>query len=66
MAIVTKKGSLEGRRKIENDTRNRKWKKKTDICQEFGLVNSMMKMIWKNRIRIISAVEQNGPGIKQF
>ena len=41
-------------------------KKKTYMCQEFGLINSMMQMIWKNRNRSISGVEQNGPRIKQF
>jgi transposase-like protein len=38
-------------RQIENG------KKKSDVCQEFGLINSMIQMISKNRTRIISAFE---------
>lgn len=26
-----------------------------DVCQEFGLINSRMNTIWKDRIKIISA-----------
>ena len=33
---------------------------KKNLCQEFGLVNSTMQMIWTNRNKIISATEQNG------
>jgi hypothetical protein len=47
-------------REIENG------KKKTGMCQEFGPINSMIQMIWENRTRIISAVEQNKPRIKQL
>ena len=43
---------------IENDVKN------ADVCQEFGLINSTMKMIWKSRIKIISAFEQNRLRIK--
>jgi hypothetical protein len=32
-------------------------KKKADVCPEFGLVNSTIQTIWKNRTRIISAFE---------
>ena len=29
---------------------NRKWKKqKTNMCQEFGLINSMIQMIWEKQ-----------------
>jgi hypothetical protein len=38
---------------IENGAKN------ADMCQEFGLVNSTMNMIWKNRNKIFSAFEQN-------
>jgi len=41
-------------------------KKKADVCREFGLVNSTMQTIWKNRSKIISAFERNGSRIKRF
>jgi hypothetical protein len=46
--------------------RNIKLKKKTDMCGEFGFMNSTIKMIWKNKTKIISASEQKGLRIKQF
>jgi hypothetical protein len=30
------------------------------MCLEFGLVNSTIQTIWKNRIKIISAPERKG------
>jgi hypothetical protein len=36
------------------------------VCQEFGLVNSTIQTIWKNRIKTISAFEQNGSKIKRL
>jgi hypothetical protein len=33
---------------------------------EFGLINSMIEMIWKNRTQIISGCEQNGSRRKRF
>jgi transposase-like protein len=47
-------------REIENG------KKKVDVCGQFGLVNSTIKKIWKNRTKIIRAFEQNGPRTKQL
>jgi hypothetical protein len=38
--------------------------KKTDVCREFGLVNSKIQTIWKHRTKIIGAFEHNGPRIK--
>jgi hypothetical protein len=35
-------------------------KKKYDVCREFGLVNSVIQMICKNRTKIIGAFEWNG------
>ena len=35
-------------------------KTKTDWCWKFGLVNSAIQTICKNRTKIISASEQNG------
>lgn len=32
---------------------------KADVCQEFGLVNSVIPMTWKNRTTTISASEEN-------
>ena len=39
---------------------------KKNLCQEFGLVNSTMQMIWTKRNKIISATEQYGLRVKQF
>jgi hypothetical protein len=33
-------------------------KKKTDVCGKFDFVNSTIRKIWKNRIKIISGFEQ--------
>ena len=45
---------------------NRKWKKNVHVCQEFGVLNSIIQTIWKNKIEIISVLGQNGLRIKQF
>jgi len=44
----------------------RKQKKKVYKGSEFGLINSMIQTIWKNRTKIISAFEWNGSRIKRF
>lgn len=36
------------------------------MCGEFGFINSTVKMIWKNKTKIISEFEQKGSRIKQF
>jgi hypothetical protein len=36
------------------------------VCREFGLVNSTIQAIWKNRTKIISAFEQKGERIKKL
>jgi hypothetical protein len=41
-------------------------KMKADVCQEFGLVNSMVQTVWKYRTKVISAFEWNGFIIKRF
>jgi hypothetical protein len=66
MAIVTKNKVLRVKEKFEMIQETENGKKRTDICQEFGVINSMIQIIWKNRNRIISDVEQTGLRIKQF
>ena len=44
----------------------RKQKKKVDMGCKFGLINSMIQTIWKNRSKIISAFEWNVSRIKWF
>jgi len=34
-------------------------REKADVCQEFGLIKSMIPMTWKNRTTIISVSEKN-------
>jgi hypothetical protein len=35
-------------------------KEKADVCREFGVLNSRIQTIWKNRTRFISALEEKG------
>jgi len=37
-----------------------------DVCLGFGLVNSTIQKICKNRTKIISEFEQNGSRVKRF
>jgi hypothetical protein len=46
--------------------RQKNGKKKADVCWEFGLVNYMIQMIWKNRTKIISVFEHNRLRIMRF
>jgi len=32
---------------------SRKWKKKADVCWNFGLINNMIPMIWKKKTKIL-------------
>jgi CENP-B N-terminal DNA-binding domain. len=41
-------------------------KKKADVCQEFGHINSMIQKIWKKRTKIINVFEWNRSRIKPF
>jgi len=41
-------------------------KKKAHLCQGFGLVNSTIQMVWKNRTKIFSVFERNGSRINNF
>jgi transposase-like protein len=65
MATITNKRkvlSVEEKVKVLQEIEN--GKKKADVCRAFGLINSTIQMIWKNRTKIISAFEQNGSRIK--
>lgn len=35
----------------------------TDMCQEFGLINSTVQTICKNRTKVNSAINRNGTRI---
>jgi hypothetical protein len=48
------KGGLECWSVIESGTRNMKEGEKPDVYQEFGLVDSPIQRIWKNRTKLIS------------
>ena len=39
-------------------------KKKSDVCRQFGLVNSTIRIICKTRTKIISAFDQNRSRVK--
>ncbi|KAJ8870080.1 hypothetical protein PR048_029091 [Dryococelus australis] len=45
---------------IENGSR------KSDVCREFGLVNSTVRTIWKNKTKNIDAFKQNRSRIKRL
>ena len=66
MATVMNKREVVSMKGKVSDTTNRKWKKKVDVCQEFGVLNSTIHMVWKRRRKIVSAFEQNGSSIKKF
>jgi len=63
MATVKKEGgereilSTDGKAKVVWHTENGKIK--SDMWQGFGLVNTVVQMIWKNRTKVICAFEQN-------
>ena len=56
--------SIKGKVKVIWKTEN--WRKKADLCREFGLVNSIIQMICENRAIIISGFEWNELRIKLF
>ena len=41
-------------------------KPEADVCPEFGLVNSAIQKVCKNRTKIIRAFEQSGSRTKRF
>jgi hypothetical protein len=66
MAAVTdqrKVLSIEGKLSVIREIENGR-KKKADMCQEFGLLNSMIQIFCKNRTKITSAFEWNGSRIQ--
>jgi hypothetical protein len=56
--VLSVKETVKVTKEIQNG------KKKADVCQEFGLINSWAQKIWKNRTKIISAFEKNRSRIK--
>jgi hypothetical protein len=64
MASHRQKEDSERRRKVAVIRETENGKKKADMCQEFGLVNSTAQTIWKSRTKIITAFEQSGWRIK--
>jgi DUF438 domain-containing protein len=45
------------------DMTHRKYKKRKLTCQKFGLKNSTVKKMWKNKTKIISALEEIGSSV---
>jgi len=56
--------SVEGKVKVIWQTEN--GRKKADMCREFGVVNSTIQTIWKNRTKLIRVFEQNGSRLMRF
>jgi transposase-like protein len=67
MATVTfKRKVLSVEEKVKVTREIKSGKKKVDLCREFGLVNSAVQTIWKNRDKIVSVLEQNGSRTKRL
>jgi hypothetical protein len=49
--------SVEGKDKAIREVENGKKENEAVVCQGFGLFNSMILTIWKNRTNIIRAFE---------
>lgn len=64
MALKRKVLSIEEKVKVIREIEN--GRKKADVCRKFGLVNSTVQTIWKNKTKIIDAFEQNGSRIKRL
>lgn len=67
MATVTTERKVlivEGKSKVMRQIEN--GKKKTDKCWEFGLVNSTIQKMCKNRTKMCNAFEENRWRIKRF
>jgi hypothetical protein len=56
--------SLDEKVKLKREIAN--GRKKAEVSQEFGFANSMIKRVWKNRTKIVSAFEKNGLRIMRF
>jgi hypothetical protein len=59
MATFTQKNSLSIEEKYALFTEIENAKKNTGVRWKYGLANSTIQTIWKNRSKIISAFEQN-------
>jgi hypothetical protein len=69
MATVTNTREVlkvEGKVNMIRTIENRKKKNLTCVNVEFSFVNRTIQRIWKTRIKIISAFQQNGLRIKRF
>ena len=67
MATVTNKRkvlSVEGKVKAIRQIEN--WKNKSDFCRKFGLVNSTVETIWKNRPKLLVRLNRRGSRIKRY
>jgi hypothetical protein len=65
-ADMNKRKVLSIKEKVKVIQQRENGKKKADVRHEFGLVNSMIQKIWKNRTQIISVLEWNRSRIKPF
>jgi len=59
--VLSVEGKSEVMWEIEKGT-----KYTADVCLKFGLVNSTIQKICKNRTKILSEFEQNGSRVKRF
>jgi transposase-like protein len=66
MATVTNKRKvLSFKQKVKLIRAIENGRKKSDVCQEFSVINSTIKKILKNRTKIIGAFKQNSSRIKR-
>lgn len=58
--MATKRKVLTLEEKVKVIRKIEKGFKKADVCREFGLVNSTVQTIWKNKNKIVAAFKQDG------
>ena len=65
-AITNKRKVLSVKGKVEVTEQIANGKRKADMCQKFGVINSVIQMVCKNRTTVISAFERNRSRIKGY
>ena len=65
-ATVTNEKKVWSKEKVKFVSEIENGKMKTDLCGEFGFVNSMIKKMWESRTKITYAFKKNRSRIKLF
>jgi hypothetical protein len=62
-AVAIARSDVQGKFNVRGEIKNRK---RADVCGKFGLGNSTIQIICKNRTKINDELERNGSGIKRY